>query len=201
MLEKTKKYLLFDRKDREMKRVIKSGLLRSGLVVLMLCFSLALTEVNAWSSPGGSNVPGLSIEVEGMDNVNTPGGTGDIFFGGGMTLQYWISPGIGVRLGADYFNNTKSSGTPLPQSILPFYAGLMINLLTGSAASLDIVGDFGQVLNNGVDNTYFDAGLQVNSVLSNRRQFFLDLRFREDGVGTMATPWQFVTAGVGVNFF
>ena len=120
--------------------------------------------------------------------------------GGGVTFQYWISPGVGVRIGADYFSNSKSSG-PLPQNILPFYSGLMINLISGSMGSLDLVGDFGQVLNNGIDNTYFDAGLQLNSVLSSRRQFFLDVRFREDGVGTMATPWQFVTAGLGINFF
>ncbi|EQD48081.1 hypothetical protein B1A_14197, partial [mine drainage metagenome] len=37
----------------------------------------------------------------------------------------------------------------------------MINLLSGSMGSLDLVGDFGQVLNNGLDNTYFDAGLQL----------------------------------------
>jgi len=184
-----------------MKRCTVLGNVRSGLIVLMLLALFVFPEKNAWSSPGGSNEPGLSLEVEGMDNINTTGATGDLFFGGGMSLQYWISPGIGVRLGADYFNNTKSSGTPLPQSILPFYAGLMINLLSGSEASLDIVGDFGQVLNNGVDNTYVDGGLQLNSVLSNRRQFFLDVRFREDGIGTMTTPWQFVTAGLGVNFF
>lgn len=155
---------------------------------------------SAMATPGGTNQFGFSAEVEGMDNINTAGATGDMFIGGGVGIQYWISSGFGIRLGADYFNNTKSSG-PLPQSILPFYTGIMINLLKGSYGSLDLVGDFGQVLNNGVDNTYFDAGLQANSLLTNRRQFFFEVRFREDGVGTMATPWQFITAGLGVNFF
>jgi len=178
-----------------------SGFVKAGLVGLVLCASAVWTGHGAWASPGGANQPGISIEAEGMDDINTPGATGTLLFGGGASLQYWISPGFGVRLGADYFNNTKSSGSPLPQSILPFYTGLMVNLFSGSEASLDIVGDFGQALNNGVDNTYADAGLQLNSALSNQRQFFLDLRFREDGIGTMATPWQFVTIGLGVNFF
>lgn len=174
----------------------------SVFVLVLVCsvFLIATGAMKALASPGAANSPGLSGEVEGMDNVNTQGAIGTLLFGGGVTLQYWISPGVGVRLGADYFSNAKSTG-PLPQNILPFYSGLMINLLSGSIGSLDLVGDFGQVLNNGVDNTYFDAGLQLNSVLSNRRQFFLDVRFREDGVGTMATPWEFVTAGLGINFF
>lgn len=178
-----------------------SGWVTGGLTVVLLLAVAPWSGKVAWATPGTANAPGLSGEVEGMDDVNTPGAVGTLFFGGGVTLQYWISPGIGVRVGADYFNNEKSSGSPLPQNILPFYSGLMINLLAGSEASVDLVGDFGQALNNGVDNTYFDAGLQLNGSLSNRRQFFLDIRFREDGVGTLATPWQFVTAGLGVNFF
>lgn len=188
-------------KDSAMSSGIWARRVRDFLIGIFIFMVGSLVGGKAWASPGSANLPGLSIEAEGMDNLNTPGGTGNFFFGGGITLQYWISPGIGVRLGADYFNNSKSSGSPLPQSILPFYAGIMINLLSGSEASLDLVGDFGQVLNNGVDNTYADAGLQVNSVLSDRRQFFLEARFREDGIGTMATPWQFVTIGIGVNFF
>ncbi|EQD24743.1 MAG: hypothetical protein D084_Lepto4C00359G0004 [Leptospirillum sp. Group IV 'UBA BS'] len=168
--------------------------------LFVLLYLVCGTGTSSWASPGGNNQLGFSAEVEGMDDLNTPGGTGTMFYGGGVSIQYWISPGFGVRLGADYFNNSKSTG-PLPQSILPFYSGLMVNLLSGSLGSLDLVGDFGQALNNGVDNTYFDAGLQLNSLLSSRRQFFLDVRFREDGVGTMATPWEFVTAGLGINFF
>ncbi len=170
------------------------------LWVLLMGGILIGSSQKAMASPGGSNQLGFSAEVEGMDDINTPGGAGTMFYGGGISVQYWISPGFGVRVGADYFNNSKSTG-PLPQNILPFYSGLMVNLLSGSIGSLDLVGDFGQALNNGVDNTYFDAGLQLNTLLSNRRQFFLDVRFREDGVGTMATPWQFVTAGLGINFF
>nr|EES53040.1 MAG: protein of unknown function [Leptospirillum ferrodiazotrophum] len=174
---------------------------QSVTAILVLSFLVILTgTMKAHASPGSANTWGISGEVEGMDNINTPGAEGTLLYGGGVTFQYWISPGVGVRIGADYFSNSKSSG-PLPQNILPFYSGLMINLISGSMGSLDLVGDFGQVLNNGIDNTYFDAGLQLNSVLSSRRQFFLDVRFREDGVGTMATPWQFVTAGLGINFF
>ncbi len=179
---------------------IKKRFLRVYSIFAFSMFLVITGVVQAMASPGAANTPGLSGEVEGMDNINTQGAVGTMLFGGGVTLQYWISPGVGVRLGADYFSNSKSSG-PLPQSILPFYSGLMINLVSGSMGSLDLVGDFGQVLNNGVDNTYFDAGLQLNSVLSSRRQFFLDVRFREDGVGTMTTPWEFVTAGLGINFF
>ncbi len=174
---------------------------------MVLCLSLMLcagalmgNSPKALASPGGNNRIGFSAEVEGMDNINTPGATGTMFYGGGVSLQYWINPGVGIRLGADYFNNSKSLG-PLPQTILPFYSGLMINLLSGAKGSLDLVGDFGQVLNNGVDNTYFDGGLQYNTLMSNSHQFFLDVRFREDGVGTMVKPWQFITAGLGVNFF
>jgi hypothetical protein len=184
-----------------MKLPVLKGRLQEAVVVLIFIISLLVAGArSAQASPGSANTPGLSAEVEGMDNVNTQGAVGTIFYGGGVTLQYWISPGVGVRLGADYLTNSKTTG-PLPQNILPFYSGLMINLLSGSMGSLDLVGDFGQVLNNGLDNTYFDAGLQLNSLLSSRRQFFLDIRFREDGVGTMTTPWQFVTAGLGINFF
>ena len=183
-----------------MKPFFKTKLFGFAMSVLVLSCLVFGSGAKAWASPGGSNQLGFSAEVEGMDDLNTPGATGTLFYGGGVSIQYWISPGFGVRLGADYFNNSKSTG-PLPQNILPFYSGLMVNLLSGSLGSLDLVGDFGQVLNNGVDNTYFDAGLQLNTLLSNRRQFFLDVRFREDGVGTMATPWEFVTAGLGISFF
>lgn len=179
---------------------MRGNLRRLPVILVCAIFLFVTGTMKALASPGGANSPGLSAEVEGMDDINTQGAVGTLLFGGGVTLQYWISPGVGVRLGADYFSNGKSTG-PLPQNILPLYSGLMINLLSGSMGSLDLVGDFGQVLNNGVDNTYFDGGLQLNSVLSNRRQFFLDVRFREDGVGTMVTPWEFVTAGLGINFF
>lgn len=180
--------------------VTKKSFWRMYAIIACSIFIVATGTMQAMASPGAANTPGLSAEVEGMDNINTQGAVGTMLFGGGVTLQYWISPGVGVRLGADYFSNSKSTG-PLPQNILPLYSGLMINLVSGAMGSLDLVGDFGQVLNNGVDNTYFDAGLQLNSVLSSRRQFFLDVRFREDGVGTMTTPWEFVTAGLGINFF
>ena len=152
------------------------------------------------ASPGSSNAFGVGIEVEGADPVNVPGANGDMYYGGGVDLQYWFTKDVGVRAGIDYLNQSKTSSI-LPNNIFPFYSGLLVNLFATSYMSLDLEGDFGQALLSGVANTYFDVGMMLNAPLSSARQFFLDVRYREVGVGTMAQPWEFVTAGVGVNFF
>ncbi|MCL4460748.1 MAG: hypothetical protein M1297_03400 [Nitrospirae bacterium] len=154
----------------------------------------------ALASPGGNNQFGVGIEAEGMDPVNVPGADGKFLAGGGFNLQYWFTKNFGVRAGADYLANTARSSA-IPGDILPFYSGLLINLFTWAQASVDVFGDFGQAMLNGVDNTYFDAGAQVNSSLSSGRQFFLEVRWREIGAGVFPVPYQFVSVGAGVNIF
>ncbi len=176
------------------KRMGLSGIL--GISLVMLVFSVQVAN----ASPGSSNAFGVGVEVEGADPVSTPGSNGDLYYGGGVDLQYWFTKDVGVRAGLDYLNQSKTSAV-LPTNILPFYSGLLINLFSTSYMSFDLEGDFGQALLAGNANTYFDAGAMINGPLSSARQFFLDVRFREVGVGTMAQPWEFVTAGIGVNFY
>ncbi len=170
----------------------------SFLIISLVMFFEFPGTVHA--SPGSSNAFGVGIEVEGADPVNVPGANGDLYYGAGVDLQYWFTKDVGVRAGIDYLNQSKTS-TILPSNIFPFYSGLLVNLFATSYMSLDLEGDFGQALLSGVANTYFDAGVMLNASLSSARQFFLDVRYREVGVGTMAQPWEFITAGVGVNFF
>ena len=177
----------------------KRFLIIGSFLTIALSMSFAFPAI-VHASPGSSNTFGVGIEVEGADPLNVPGSNGDMYYGGGVDLQYWFTKDVGVRVGMDYLNESKTSNV-LPNSILPFYSGLLVNLFSTSYVSLDLEGDFGQALLSGVANTYFDAGMMLNAPLSSARQFFLDVRYREVGVGTMAQPWEFVTAGVGVNFF
>ncbi len=171
------------------------------LVFLCICAALVcLVPERAIASPGGNNLFGVGIEGEGMDPVNVPGADGKWLAGGGFNLQYWFTKNFGVRAGADYLANTMKSSA-IPGDILPFYSGLLVNLFTWAQASVDVFGDFGQAMLNGVDNTYFDAGAQVNSALSSGRQFFLEVRWREIGAGVFPVPYQFVSIGAGVNIF
>ncbi|KGA94975.1 hypothetical protein ACSYAY_02280 [Leptospirillum ferriphilum] len=171
------------------------------LVFLCMCAALVcLVPERASASPGGNNLFGVGIEGEGMDPVNVPGADGKWLAGGGFNLQYWFTKNFGVRAGADYLANTMKSSA-IPGDILPFYSGLLVNLFTWAQASVDVFGDFGQAMLNGVDNTYFDAGAQVNTALSSGRQFFLEVRWREIGAGVFPVPYQFVSIGAGVNIF
>lgn len=155
---------------------------------------------DAEATPGGANQFGVGIEGEGMDPINVPGADGKWLAGGGVNLQYWFTKNFGIRAGADYLANTAASSA-IPGDIIPFYSGILVNLFAWSEASLDIFGDFGQAMLNGIDNTYFDAGAQLNGPLSSGRQFFVEVRWREIGAGTYPVPYQFVSIGAGVNIF
>ncbi len=172
-----------------------------GIGLVLLAFgALCLFPNEAHAGPGAANQFGLGAEVEGADPINVTGANGNLLVGGGLNLQYWFTPNLGVRVAADYLNNTKT--TPeIPGDILPFYSGLIINLVSGAKASLDLIGDFGQALVNGQDRTYFDAGLELNGPVSSGRQFFLEVRWRDVGIGTYAIPYQFVSAGLGINIY
>jgi hypothetical protein len=172
-----------------------------GIGLALLAFGvLCVFPHEAHAGPGAANAFGLGVEVEGADPINVTGANGNWLVGGGLSLQYWFTPNLGVRAAADYLNNTKI--TPeIPGDILPFYSGLIINLLSGARASLDLFGDFGQALVNGQDRTYFDAGLELNGPVSSARQFFLEVRWRNVGIGTYTTPYQFVSAGLGINIY
>ena len=178
----------------------RNGQSWKGLVFLVIFGAFLLLPVQSEAAPGGGNIFGVGIEGEGWDPVNIPGADGRWLVGGGVNLQYWFTKNIGVRAGADYLNNT-SAGDGIGTDILPFYSGLMVSLFSSGAISLDLFGDFGQALVNGIDNTYFDAGAQLNGPLSSGRQFFLEVRWRQIGTGSYPTPYQFVSAGVGVNIF
>lgn len=178
-----------------------AGKIKYLFVFLGVCATLGVIGPRqAFASPGGNNLFGVGIEGEGMDPVNVPGADGKWLAGGGINLQYWFTKNFGVRAGADYLANTSKSSA-IPGDILPFYSGLLINLFTWAQASVDVFGDFGQAMLNGVDNTYFDAGAQVNTALSSGRQFFMEVRWREIGAGVFPVPYQFVSIGAGVNIF
>lgn len=172
-----------------------------GIGLVLLAFgALCLLPLTSYADPGSANKFGIGIEVEGADPLNVTGANGNWLIGGGLNLQYWFTANIGVRVAADYLNNTKV--TPeIPGDIFPFYSGLIINLLSGASASLDAFGDFGQALVNGLDRTYFDAGLELNGPNSSGRQFFLEVRWRDLGIGTYTPAYQFISAGIGINIY
>ena len=188
-------------REKKMRGMTFMGKVRYLVVLLGACAAVGCMEPRlAAASPGGNNQFGVGIEGEGMDPVNVPGADGKWLAGGGFNLQYWFTKNFGVRAGADYLANTSKSSA-IPGDILPFYSGLLVNLFTWAQASVDVFGDFGQAMLNGVDNTYFDAGAQLNSSLSSGRQFFLEVRWREIGAGVFPVPYQFVSIGAGVNIF
>ena len=185
--------------NRGMKKYFRSF----GVLAFLSLFGvvlLSMSPVRAEASPGGGNVFGAGIEGEAADPVNIPGADGKWLVGGGVNLQYWFTKNIGVRIGADYLNNT-SAGDGIGSDILPFYSGLVVNLFSSGMLSVDVFGDFGQAMVAGVDSTYFDAGAQLNGPVSSGRQFFMEVRWRQIGTGCYTTPYQFVSAGVGVNVF
>lgn len=184
------------------KQVLKKNGLAGGIFIFLSIFGLFLFLFpgSAEASPGSGNVFGVGIEGEAADPVNVPGADGKWLVGGGVDLQYWFTKNIGIRAGADYLNNT-TPGDAIGGDILPFYSGLIISLFSVASASLDVFGDFGQAMVNGVDSTYFDAGAQLNGPVSSGRQFFLEVRWRQIGTGCYPVPYQFVSAGVGVNIF